>query len=337
MPELRGNSDAGWAVWGASNSGTGVVGTADSGYGMYGASTSGPGVWGESTRNAGVAGISDETHGVYGQTSSSKSGVFGFNAASGPGVRGQSTSGDGVYGEISNISLTQAAVFGRNTGGGIGVYGLSPQIGGIGVVGEGERAARFIGDTEVWGDLSVLGDIHHGGTGGFRIDHPLDPENKYLQHSFVESPEMKNVYDGVEQLDEAGAAWVELPEWFGEVNQDYRYQLTAIGNPAPDLHVAEEIYENRFKIAGGEEGMKVSWQVTGVRKDEWAEANRGEVELGRSEEQRGRGPAGEPQRPPQPPELPPMPPGFPFGGLEEENQRQIDELRRQIEELRRRL
>lgn len=48
--------------------------------------------------------------------------------------------------------------------------------------------------------------------------------------------------------------------------------------PAPNLHVAEEIAYNRFKIAGGRPGMKVSWQVTGIRKDPFAEAHRIPVE-----------------------------------------------------------
>jgi len=34
------------------------------------------------------------------------------------------------------------------------------------------------------------------GSGSFKIDHPLDPANKYLSHSFVESPDMMNVYNG---------------------------------------------------------------------------------------------------------------------------------------------
>src|SRR3712207_8303809 len=34
----------------------------------------------------------------------------------------------------------------------------------------------------------------------FKIDHPLDPQNKYLSHTTVESSERKNVYDGVVQL-----------------------------------------------------------------------------------------------------------------------------------------
>jgi hypothetical protein len=30
----------------------------------------------------------------------------------------------------------------------------------------------------------------------FKIDHPLNPANKHLYHSTVESPDMKNLYDG---------------------------------------------------------------------------------------------------------------------------------------------
>jgi len=167
----------------------------------------------------------------------------------------------------------------------------------------------------------------------FTIDHPLDPQNKYLVHTSVESSEMKNVYDGVAQLDKEGAAWVELPEWFEALNGDFRYQLTAVGGAAPNLHVAEEVSENRFKIAGGEEEMKVCWQVTGTRKDPWAAANPFEVEQEKREEERGRYlepglyDAPEEQRvmigPPIPPEA-----------VEEEHRRQIDELRR-LEEQRR--
>jgi hypothetical protein len=47
----------------------------------------------------------------------------------------------------------------------------------------------------------------------------------------------------------------------------------ACGVPAPRLHIAEEIVRNRFTIAGGKAGMKVSWQVTGIRQDAWANAH----------------------------------------------------------------
>jgi hypothetical protein len=114
---------------------------------------------------------------------------------------------------------------------------------------------------------------------------------------------MKNVYDGVVVLDRKGKAEIELPDWFGALNKDFRYQLTAIGAPGPNLYIAEEISEatttanytssnnnnknSRFKIAGGTSGMKVSWQVTGIRKDLWANANRVQVEEDKPDKERG--------------------------------------------------
>ena len=84
---------------------------------------------------------------------------------------------------------------------------------------------------------------------------------------------MKNIYDGLVMLDEKGEAEVKLAEWFEPLNRDFRYQLTAIGAPGPNLYIAEEIKGNLFKIAGGQPGMKVSWQVTGIRHDAYAQAH----------------------------------------------------------------
>ena len=150
----------------------------------------------------------------------------------------------------------------------------------IGTVPSFGRAGYFGGDVTVTGLLSK-------GGGSFRIDHPLDPANKYLNHSFVESPDMKNVYDGTVTLDAAGEAWVDLPDYFEALNRDLRYQLTAVGAPAPGLHVAEPVRDNRFKVAGGTPGLTVSWQVTGVRQDPWAEAHRIQVEVDKPAEERG--------------------------------------------------
>jgi hypothetical protein len=141
----------------------------------------------------------------------------------------------------------------------------------------------------------------------FKIDHPLDPANKYLYHSCVESPDMKNVYDGVVTLDQKGEAEIELPDWFDALNKDFRYQLTAIGAPGPNLHIAEEISDgvtttnhsnsssnnnknnnnSRFKVAGGTSGMKVSWQVTGIRQDPYAKAHPIRVEEDKPDKERG--------------------------------------------------
>ena len=89
---------------------------------------------------------------------------------------------------------------------------------------------------------------------------------------------MMNMYNGNTVLDENGQASILLPAWFEKLNGDYRYQLTPVGTWAP-LYIAEKIKDNRFKIAGGEPGMEVSWQVTGVRQDPFAQENRMQVEV----------------------------------------------------------
>lgn len=122
------------------------------------------------------------------------------------------------------------------------------------------------------GNLSVSGSLTKG-SGTFKIDHPLDPKHKYLSHSFVESPDMKNIYDGVIDLDESGSAVIELPAYFEALNKDFRYQLTAVGSRMPNLHVNCGVRNNVFSIAGGDAFGQVSWQVTGIRKDRFALAN----------------------------------------------------------------
>jgi hypothetical protein len=136
------------------------------------------------------------------------------------------------------------------------------------------------------GDLWILGTLTKGGL-AFKIDHPLDPENMYLNHSGVESPDMMNIYNGNATLDVNGEAWVELPEWFEALNQDFRYQLTPVGAPMPNLYVAQKIRDNRFQIAGGAPDQEVSWQVTGIRHDPYAEAHRIPVEEEKPPEERG--------------------------------------------------
>jgi hypothetical protein len=126
------------------------------------------------------------------------------------------------------------------------------------------------------------GDLHVDGTlskfaGSFKIDDPLDPANKYLYHSFVESPDMMNVYNGSVTTDKHGTAVVTLPDYFDALNRDFRYQLTAIGTFA-QATVAKKIQDNRFAIRTSKPGVEVSWQVTGIRQDAYANAHRIQVE-----------------------------------------------------------
>ncbi len=121
------------------------------------------------------------------------------------------------------------------------------------------------------GNVNVTGVLTKG-SGTFRIDHPQDPENKYLVHSFVESPDMMNVYNGNIVTDSTGTAIVMLPSYFEAENVDFKYQLTVIGQFAQAI-VGEEIQNNQFVIKTDKPGVKVSWQVTGVRNDKFAQAH----------------------------------------------------------------
>jgi hypothetical protein len=240
---------------------------------------------------------SGDVWGVYGSTSSSSGkGVMGYAASTSGtnyGVYGLTDSdqgGYGVYGKLEDVGT-----YGFLAGGIEGVYGQSMSSSGTGVAGvcntggaawgvygysSSGCAGYFSGNVYVSGRFDCP-DKH------FKIDHPLDPENMYLEHSCVESSERKDVYDGTVLLDRNGEASVQLPDWFEALNCDFRYQLTPVGAPAPDLYIAQEIQDGCFCIAGGLPGMKVSWQVTGVRQDPYALAHPMEVEVEKPEIERG--------------------------------------------------
>jgi hypothetical protein len=141
------------------------------------------------------------------------------------------------------------------------------------------------GTAHVSGNLNVSGTLTKGG-GSFKIDHPLDPANKYLSHSFVESPDMMNIYNGNAVLDARGEAVIQLPDWFEALNRDFRYQLTCIGGFAP-VYIASKIAGGQFRIGGGQPGLEVSWQVTGIRQDAYANAHRIPVEEEKPAAERG--------------------------------------------------
>jgi len=273
---VTGNSPGGNGVWGTSSAAgyaaTGGVNAAVGGFGVYGQSNSGPsakGIWGNS----------DEGTGVYGTCNSAQSedsaGVLGRNTASnGTGVIGEANTGGQAYGVWGRTSQG-AGVFGEGNRGVVGV-------GAIGVEAVGTVAVRAHGSAEVIGDLSVVGEK------SFRIDHPNDPENKYLLHYCTEGPQPLNVYRGTVILDANGKGEVNLPDYLEDINKDFSYALTAVGAPMPDLHVATEVAENQFSIAGGTPGGKVSWQVSGVRNDLWVQRHGAAVEMDKPEHERGK-------------------------------------------------
>ena len=313
---VRGFSPGGMGVSGESNSGTGVFGSSlsglaghfsgnvsmDNNLAVTGTLSSGAGTF-TSTVPATPAVSASGTSGAVGlsATSDSGDGIVGQSGGlESNGVFGQSNSGTGVFGQSNGNSTECIGV--KGSGVDVGVVGESAN--GIGILGQNsipeEYAGQFQGNVEVSGnlqvngnatidfhrDLTVTGTLSKGG-GSFKIDHPLDPAHKYLSHSFVESPDMKNIYDGVVTLDAHGEAEVTLPAWFDALNTDFRYQLTALGSSAPELYIAEELHTNRFKVAGGQAGTRVSWQVTSIRQDTWANAYRIPVEQDKPPQEQG--------------------------------------------------
>jgi hypothetical protein len=234
--------------------------------GSYNSSNYGTGIQG-----IGYNGVNNQNANTTFTTGNQDLGVYG--SANTAGVEGTSVGGIGVVG------YNKSASFAATTGGGnvYGVYGYANTIGGAaapatryGVYGYATGATTnyagyFSGNVQITGSIAK-------GSGTFKIDHPLDPENKYLYHSFVESPDMMNIYNGNIVTDGKGYATVTLPSYFNALNKDFRYQLTCIGTFAQAI-VKNEIDGNKFVIQTSEANVKVSWMVTGVRHDKFAEAH----------------------------------------------------------------
>jgi hypothetical protein len=230
---------------------------ADAGVGGFGATGKLNGISGFSLSSGG--------DGMYGQ---------GFN-----GVHGFSMSGTGaaIWGQSGFMSgSTGPAIWGQSASAGPAIYGQNTGNG---------FAGRFTGPVLVEGNLIVQGVVSKSGS-NFRIDHPLDPANKFLSHSFVESPDMKNIYDGNVTTDATGSATVTLPDYFAALNRDYHYQLTVLGQFAQAI-VSRKIDGNSFEIRTDKPGVEVSWQVTGIRQDAYAQANPIVVEESKPAEEKG--------------------------------------------------
>ncbi len=217
----------------------------------------------------------------------------GSYGASNYGLHGQSyggIEGKGVFGLASGASYEGVGVSGLSSGNpnlALGTYGgATASAWGYGVFGEAwgnsitNWAAYFVGAANVTGDF-------FSGSPAVRIDHPLDPENKYLQHSQMQSPDMLNVYTGNIITDSNGDADVTMPDYFTAINSDFRYQLTVVGQFAQAI-ISGEIQDNRFSIKTDKPNVKVSWQVTGIRQDKYAQAHRVETEVAKLPQEAGK-------------------------------------------------
>lgn len=281
---LRGSAVGAGSIAGffTANNGTGVSGvTGASGtYGVFAANNGAAGGGGALRASGG------NNDGVVASANALGGFALKGNAPNGVGVGGygiDGVNGTGIQKGVSGASL-DIGVWGDGLGDGsyggrfqadgptgAGVWSYSINGTGVGAVGGDvglyasglNKAAVLDGDVDVNGTLTKT-------AGSFRIDHPLDPANRYLSHSFVESPDMLNVYSGTATTDSKGAATVELPRYFEALNRDVRYQLTVIGAEFAQAIVSSEVKAGRFSIRSDRPTVKVSWQVTGIRKDVYA-------------------------------------------------------------------
>jgi Collagen triple helix repeat (20 copies) len=289
-----------------SNMGRGVdVSQTGVGPGVFATSAGGNAVWGitQSISAAGVVGDNTVGEAVVGRTGSqtagggSNSGIgsvvgrndgpsaigtrgFVTDAVGGIGVLGQAGiaggNGAGVRGENVNAANPGNGVEGRTNGAGAGIYGSESSNDAAALAG------RFDGNVQINGNLTVTGT-----KSGFQIDHPADPANRTLSHTPVESDRFTVVYSGNVRTDGTGRATVRLPAYAEAIAGDWRYGLTPIGSFGQAI-VAREVRDGRFVVRTQRPRMKVSWTVTGTRRDRYARKHPFKAVRSKAGRERGR-------------------------------------------------
>lgn len=247
-----------WALTGLSR---GVSGQSDS--------NAGRGVNGFATSTAGT------TYGVFGETASSAGrGVHGL-ASSTTGINfgvsgiSASSAGRGILGLTQSLTgTTYGGYFETASTSGRGVFGIATNTTAsgtpFGVLGQADTGTNGYG-------VYASGDLGASGVKSFRIDHPQDPENKYIVHYSSESPFPQNFYNGNVTTDGNGYAWVELPEYFADINTNFKYVLTVVDNVDANefvlAKISKKIVGNRFQIRTSAPRTEVSWEVKADRND----------------------------------------------------------------------
>jgi hypothetical protein len=181
----------------------------------------------------------------------------------------------GVVGSVTGGTGSNFGVSGYASGQGsnIGIHGYAE--------GGSTNWAGYFG-----GDVNVTGNIVKSAS-TLAIDHPTAPDDRYLQQAEVVSDNLSAVYSGNVTLGGDGSAVVQLPDYLESFCGDFRYQLTCVGGYAP-VYVSSKIADSKFAIAGGTSGLEVSWQITGIRKDKYAQANPLEVEKKKTASEQGK-------------------------------------------------
>lgn len=185
--------------------------------------------------------------------------------------RNNAVSGVAFAGSFKTFSSDGGGLSGEapNTGNGVGVLGFCQAAGGFGIFSNGNSGAT--------------------GTKSFVIDHPLDPENRYLKHYSAEGDVPRNVYQGTLVTGADGFAWVALPDYYESINRDGLVQLTVVDSSADFVmaKVSQDIIGGRFQIRSSKPRVRVNWRVEASRNDRWVQKNGAEVEPLKPREFRG--------------------------------------------------
>ncbi len=238
----------------------------------------------------GVNNASSSNEALRAESISGSSGIaiLAYRNGNGNAILATTLAGIGINAGSGNASQ-DVAVKGSAT---TGLWGTATSNGGFGVRasngGIGSATGLWAqGYSFVSGNFEVIGTLSKS-AGTFKIDHPQDPQNKFLIHSFVESPDMMNVYNGNISTDNNGFATITLPSYFEALNIDFKYQLTIVGKEFAQALVYEKIKSNQFIVRTDKPNIEVSWQVTGVRNDKYAQQNRIVPEVEKTTKQKGK-------------------------------------------------
>ncbi len=224
----------------------------------------GGGVWAQ--------GLGNSTQGVF------ASGTYGVRAVGDQvGVQATANGEDGIGLRAVGSSDGGWAIDASNSGYG----GITVEASGVGVDAVAQTGVYAIGLGEngrgvyAWSNQGIAahldGDVRVSGTltedrRRSRIDHPADPDRRWLTHAGVDAPEARDVYDGNATTDADGRASVRVPAYVEALGRDFRYQLTVIGDFAHAV-VSRELRDGRFEIRTDRPRVRVSWQVTALRDD----------------------------------------------------------------------
>jgi len=309
------------AINGYATSGIGVYGEATNGIGVYGITNqaTGIGVRGENTHTSGTAGLFVNTAAASATGTGSGARILSRQRGGSALVANLRNDGSlsftyfintvisayhtgefsgvhapiGIAAEVASSSDYIRAIIGQH-------LNTNRNVNAFSVFGYMDRGGNSIGlnwavgvfgqnpytGTNDWA-VYANGKMGASGTKSFMIDHPLDPENKYLLHYSAEGPEPYNLYRGVVTTDGSGRAVVHLPDYFEAANKEFSYYLQPIGTFAQVI-VEEEVRNNEFVIRTDKPNVKVSWMVVATRDDPYVRYFWKPTVIEKSPEQRGK-------------------------------------------------